>query len=137
MGTRADFYIGNGTEAEWLGSVAWDGYLWDDDKDSRIAKASTDDEFRATVAEMLAGREDATLPDMGWPWPWNDSKTTDYAYCFKDGKMTTYRFGGECYTNEEGERDSKDEKTIFPNMEGRKNVNYGNRSGAIFVSVGG
>jgi hypothetical protein len=26
MGTRADFYIGRGTEAEWLGSVAWDGY---------------------------------------------------------------------------------------------------------------
>ena len=26
MGTRADFYLGEGSAAEWLGSVAWDGY---------------------------------------------------------------------------------------------------------------
>ena len=26
MGTRADFYIGKGTDAEWLGSIAWNGY---------------------------------------------------------------------------------------------------------------
>ncbi len=25
MGTRADFYVGLGEQAEWLGSVAWDG----------------------------------------------------------------------------------------------------------------
>ena len=25
MGTRADFYVGRGESAEWLGSVAWDG----------------------------------------------------------------------------------------------------------------
>jgi hypothetical protein len=25
MGTRADFYIGRGESAEWVGSVAWDG----------------------------------------------------------------------------------------------------------------
>jgi hypothetical protein len=26
MGTRADFYVGRGKDAEWLGSVAFDGY---------------------------------------------------------------------------------------------------------------
>jgi hypothetical protein len=26
MGTRADFYVGRGPDAEWLGSVAMDGY---------------------------------------------------------------------------------------------------------------
>jgi hypothetical protein len=26
MGTRADFYVGRGGQAEWLGSIAWDGY---------------------------------------------------------------------------------------------------------------
>jgi hypothetical protein len=25
MGTRADFYVGRGETAEWLGSIAWDG----------------------------------------------------------------------------------------------------------------
>lgn len=28
MGTRADFYIGRGENAEWLGSIAWDGDPW-------------------------------------------------------------------------------------------------------------
>jgi hypothetical protein len=26
MGTRADFYVGRGETAEYLGSIAWDGY---------------------------------------------------------------------------------------------------------------
>lgn len=26
MGTRADFYVGRGPEAEYLGSIAWDGH---------------------------------------------------------------------------------------------------------------
>ena len=41
MGSRADFYIGEGTEAEWLGSVAWDGYEWDKEKGSAIASAKS------------------------------------------------------------------------------------------------
>ena len=28
MGTRADFYVGVGKKAEWLGNVAWDGDEW-------------------------------------------------------------------------------------------------------------
>lgn len=26
MGTRADFYVGTGANAEWLGSIAYDGH---------------------------------------------------------------------------------------------------------------
>lgn len=26
MSTRADFYVGRGAEAEWIGSISWDGY---------------------------------------------------------------------------------------------------------------
>lgn len=26
MGTIADFYVGRGPKAEWIGSIAWDGY---------------------------------------------------------------------------------------------------------------
>ena len=26
MGTRADFYVGRGDAAEWIGSIAYDGY---------------------------------------------------------------------------------------------------------------
>jgi len=38
MGTRADFYVGMGKDAEWLGSVAWDGYEW---ADRRLALSTT------------------------------------------------------------------------------------------------
>ena len=119
MGTRADFYVGTGKDAEWLGSVAWDGYEWDEDKDSRIAKATTEEEYRAAVAEMLTGREDATMPDMGWPWPWNDSNTTDYAYAFHNGKA-----------------EAIDENFVeWPDMSARSNVTMGARSGVIFIQT--
>lgn len=52
MGTRADFYIGRGPDAEWLGSVAWDGYEWDAE-DSDLMTAKTADEFRAAVAAIV------------------------------------------------------------------------------------
>ena len=117
MGTRADFYVGVGKDAEWLGSVAWDGYEWDEDKDSRIAKAQTEEEYRAAVVEMLAGREDATLPEMGWPWPWDDSNTTDYAYAFRDGKV-------EAIT----------EDAEWPDMSARSDFTMGKRSGVMVVS---
>ena len=47
MGTRADFYIGSGKDAEWLGSVAFDGYEWDDNADCALMTATTPDEFPA------------------------------------------------------------------------------------------
>ncbi|HKI68790.1 MAG TPA: hypothetical protein VKA67_04320, partial [Verrucomicrobiae bacterium] len=83
---------------------------------SRIAKAENEDEYRAAVAEMLAGREDATLPEMGWPWPWNDSNTTDYAYAFRDGKV-------EAIT----------EDSEWPDMSARSRVTMGKRSGIMVV----
>lgn len=117
MGTRADFYIGTGKDAEWLGSVAFDGYVWAEAADSAIREASTPEEFRAAVAAELAARDDATTPDQGWPWPWNNSNATDYAYAFKDGRVQW-----------EGLDD-------WPDMSDRKSVTLGARSG-LFVVVG-
>jgi len=119
MGTRADFYVGCGKDAEWLGSVAWDGYEWDEDKDSRIAKAKTEKEYRAAVTEMLAGRRDATPPEMGWPWPWDDSCLTDYVYAFLDGKVVTI---------------TDTANAEFPDMRARSNFTMGKRSGVIVVN---
>lgn len=116
MGTRADFYIGTGKDAEWIGSVAWDGYEWAEDPECAISSAKTGEEFRAAVSEEFSKREgDATTPDQGWPWPWNNSGTTDYAYYFKGGSV--------------GFEDRDD----WPNMSDRKNVAFGNRSGLIVV----
>lgn len=85
MGTRADFYIGQGKAAVWLGSVAYDGYQWDEDKDNPLYRAKTQADYMQAVADILK-RDDGTTPDDGWPWPWDNSGTTDYAYHFADGK---------------------------------------------------
>lgn len=117
MGTRADFYVGKGPDAEWLGSVGWDGYEWAEDEKNPIRKAKTEEEYRAAVATMLSGRDDSTTPDRGWPWPWDTSETTDYAYYFHEGAVKWENFGGE-----------------WPNMSKKKNVALGgNRSGLIII----
>lgn len=115
MGTRADFYVVSGKEAEWIGSIAWDGYEWAEDKESALAKASTEAEFREEVRTILAGRDDATFPKMGWPWPWNDSGTTDYAYYFKDGAVHW------------------DDRENWPDMSALKKTTFGKRSGIMVV----
>lgn len=120
MGTRADFYIGRGQDAEWLGSVAWDGYEWAEDEDCALMTAKTPGEFRAAVAAIEAERDDFTTPAEGWPWPWDDSNTTDYAYVFHDGAVEIPR----------------DRVEWLPNMAARKNVQWGSKKGGILV-VGG
>lgn len=117
MGTRADFYVGCGATAEWLGSVALDGYEWDEDAECPLRKAASQQAFRDAVATILASREDATLPAQGWPWPWNTSATTDYAYYFHEGET---RF---------------DDREDWPDMSARKNVTFGARSGIILIGV--
>src|SRR5258708_6284064 len=82
MGTRADFYAGKGKSAEWLGSIAWDGQ----EIAGYIRAAKTEKNYRKAVEVFLASRDDATLPAQGWPWPWNDSGTTDCSYWFFDGQ---------------------------------------------------
>ena len=86
MGTRADFYIGRGKTAEWIGSIAFDGYP-DGDRVAKLLKSKSDSSFRKHVAELGNGCDDLTTPDMGWPWIWNTSDTTDYAYAFDEGKV--------------------------------------------------
>jgi len=84
MGTRADFYIGQGVSAEWLGSIAWDGYPEGMVQD--LFACCTEEEWRQHIKEFLASRKDATHPNRGWPWPWDDSSLTDYSYAFLTGR---------------------------------------------------
>lgn len=117
MGTRADFYVGCGPDAVWLGSVAWDGYEWAEDAACALRLATTEQTFRKAVSAILASRGDATTPDQGWPWPWANSGTTDYAYYFHDGNT---RF---------------DDRTDWPDMSTRQNVTFGARSGIVVIGV--
>lgn len=138
MGTRADFYVGRGKDAEWLGSVAWDGYPTGFDDNQALFDATTEEEYRAAVAAELDGREDATKPEDGWPWPWDDSNTTDYAYAFDGGKVYGSSFGGSWFDaanarDDDGDEEDGGEPAVFPNMKDRQNVTFGARSGIIIV----
>jgi hypothetical protein len=115
MGTRADFYIGKGSKAEWLGSIAWDGMEWAEEKNSPLMKAATETEFRISVERILAKRDDATRPADGWPWPWKTSNTTDYTYYFYKEKSHYSYF---------------DESIHWPEMD-TSTMTLGKRSGVL------
>lgn len=133
MGTRADFYVGRGKDAEWLGSIAWDGYTIPDS----IRRAKERGAYRKAVKRFLQGRKDATFPKDGWPWPWDDSGTTDYAYAFDKTRTYASVFGGPWWSaKSERKDDPKGPKAEFPDMSSKKNVQFGGqRSGLIVVSA--
>jgi hypothetical protein len=95
MGTRADFFVGVGPSAEWIGSIAFDGCP--DGSPAPIFKARTEARYRAIVTTMLADlRKDGsptTTPDEGWPWPWPDHRTTDFAYAWDGDGVVISRYG--------------------------------------------
>ena len=154
MGTRADFYVGRGEQAEWLGSIAWDGY-----PDGVFAARRQDAEYipnditdeqswRDHVVAFLTPRKDHTFPEQGWPWPWSDSGTTDYAYALDGGQVWGSCFGRPWFLVADGEpRDDDGERiewentpraaVIFPDMSERKAVTYGSRSGVMIIGPGG
>lgn len=89
MGTRADFYVGTGTDAEWIGSISYDGHPG---RAPREALGSVSEAaFRRAVEDLLADPDVlSTRPEEGWPWPWEDSGTTDYAYAWSGGAAVRF-----------------------------------------------
>jgi hypothetical protein len=137
MGTRADFYVGRGPAAEWLGSVAYDGY-----PDNRYPELECSDEagFRARVEGILSDEDHATRPEQGWPWPWDDSRTTDYAYAFDAGQVWCSGFGRPWLTRAEAldperAQGAGGEAAVFPNMKDLQNVTLGPRSGLLIMAL--
>lgn len=127
MGTRADFYIGKGKSAQWLGSIAHDGDEWaariNDNEPDNIIAAQNADEYKTAVEILLGLRDDSTTPEMIWPWPWDDSTNTDYAYCFVDGKIEVFQWGRKLGSDEEVE---------WPNFASQSSASPGSkRSGTI------
>lgn len=133
MGTRADFYVWKGADAEWLGSIGWDGYP--DGIDDAVKQATTEPQFREALAAFAKTRDDWTAPADGWPWPWEDSRTTDYAYAFSDGAVLGSCFGHEWFkaTEKEPELNDDPKVAVFPDMKKRAAVTMGRRSGIIVI----
>lgn len=140
MGTRADFYIGRGVGAEWLGSIGWDGYpevVMDYEKGLHVHPPVSKELFRVSVMDFLRSRDDATFPEDGWPWPWEDSRTTDYAYAWDGGSVWVSYFGSE-WRKWPFDHDSEWKefpKMKFPNMKSRQRVTFGERSGLVIFRL--
>jgi len=130
MGTRADFYIGRGSDAEWLGSIAWDAYP--SGLPNELLSSNSEEGFRARVAE-LSSRDDWTSPSDGWPWPWDDSHTTDYAYAFDGGTVWAASFGHGWFpaSGDEPDEEASLPPCVFPDMKAIQNVTLGKRSGVM------
>ena len=93
MSVHADFYVGRGHGAEWLGSIVYDGHpvcipekVWD------VADQRT---WRKNVAWFLEKTLTRAKPEYGWPWPWDDSTGTNYSYTFDDNKTWFCRYGAK------------------------------------------
>lgn len=139
MGTRADFYIAKSDSPDgldWQGSIAWDGYP--DGIADAVLHAKTADEFSAALTTFFADRDDVTIPADGWPWPWDDSATTDFGYVLIEGRGVFYcPFGGDVYAAaSSGRTPVADVAISYPDMSDRRNVAQGsNRSGVIVVGL--
>jgi hypothetical protein len=86
MGTKADFYVGRGADAEWIGSVTDTGTP---EALTPFLDGVTDrPQFRRAVARIIDAWGPAGIrPQQGWPWPWPTSHLTDYAYAFDRGRV--------------------------------------------------
>ncbi|APU15285.1 MULTISPECIES: hypothetical protein [Actinoalloteichus] len=93
----ADFYLGRGTDARWLGSLATDG-----DPASILPGYGLDvvrdaSDYFATLARLLHDREvdepfGAHPVSWGWPWPYETSAVTGWTYAW-DGGLWMSRLG--------------------------------------------
>lgn len=95
MGTRADFYVGQGINAEWIGSIQYNGYKEAiRDSNSSFFLARTEKTFRRNVSALIAHPDyGGVLPANGWPWLWDTSHDTDYTYAWTPYGILCSRFG--------------------------------------------
>lgn len=123
----------------WLGSQAYDGYPEKSIVDL-IRKTERSKHphrrWRKLVREHLAELDHATFPDEGWPWPWEDSRTTDYAYAF-DGHVWISDFGGPWtrYGEERKPGIRCGQSAVFPDMKSVQNIKLGHGSGIAMYAI--
>lgn len=137
MGTRADYWIkGKNKAMTWMGSTAFDGYPdGPHGIEHKLQFAKDLKTFKKELKAFFAGRmseckvcngtgkdptetystclecpsDDVTLPNEGWPWPWESSRTTDYSYIFdkETSQVVISGYGGQTFTPEDSLRYDK------------------------------
>lgn len=89
MGTRADFYVNKYDRLLWIGSLFQEGDPINIPTDILIqVNPATYEEM---VVDFLKDKDSAIRSDGDkWPWPWEDSRMTDYSYAFLQDRVVAY-----------------------------------------------
>ena len=87
--TKADFYVGTGSDARWIGSIGADGYPASGVISPEIFLQVNKIMFEEMVLDLLRKEKQddwAAIADEGdpWPWLWLNSQITDYTYMFDE-----------------------------------------------------
>lgn len=96
--TKADFYIGQGKKANWIGSIYSDGYPQSIPLDILICINPI--LYEELVVDFIKSKNGVVRSEGGkWPWAWGDSRTTDYAYIFEPliDKVLASQCGGPLF----------------------------------------
>lgn len=135
--TRADFYVGRGLKARWVGSIAFDGYPGERTREVMLSESARD--FRSNVRRLRKDDGgDYTDQSMGWPWPWRDSSRTDYAYAWDRGRVYVCCFGGPWFAVTQAiVNGAFPSDAEFPEMDTSSAAPVGSdRSGSLVLEVG-
>lgn len=86
---KADFYVGMGPGAEWIGSVERCGEIWTLSRDILIQVSRMMYEESVLDYIRLCG---GIVGDhiCKWPWDWDDSRMTEYSYIFIPKRNKVY-----------------------------------------------
>ncbi len=145
MGTRSDYYIMKEEKVIWLGSCGWDGYPNGIPED--LVNINLEEDFRNSVFGLI---EENDGYNKNWPWPWGNSRTTDFTYVFKDNNVyvTSYIDGEDVFVlmkdylqnqekfqdEEEGLEKFKQQINFpYPDMTKIQKVDFGKGNGVIVL----
>lgn len=86
MASKADFYLGRGLKAKWIGSITYGGYTPSENGRTliiNVCNANTEEKYREAVLALINyEHSEGFNPENGWPWDYPDSSGTDYSYYF-------------------------------------------------------
>ncbi len=120
---RADFYIGRGIDAEYIGTVFGPRArpdVVDPHRRFVVTKHGakfSELMFRMSVRSLLMIQPDSPIPP--WPHDYPTSVFTHWVYAYEGGSVFLYRFGflvGVVYCNGPSDREGRRKVATFPDM---------------------